>query len=156
MIPWYELNEINNDLIKFVILIAEFNDQLIIIRNKKRGGWEIPGGNREPGESLLFTASRELYEETGATQFELEAFGITMLNGNHGMVFFAGIESMSDLPNYEIDEIKFVDQLPEGLNFGEMFYTVLNKWNKYSRKNTQQHSIDIKDLFDDVGKNKYV
>lgn len=147
MIPWYELNEVHDDLIKFVILIAEFNDQLIIIRNKKRGGWEIPGGNRELGESLLFTASRELYEETGATRFDLEAFGVTMLNGNHGMVFFAGIHQIADLPDYEIDEIKFVDQLPEGLNFGNMFYTALSKWNEYSRKNTQKHSIDIKDLY---------
>ncbi|MBN3526581.1 NUDIX domain-containing protein [Paenibacillus apiarius] len=27
----------------------------------------IPGGRREPGEEILHTAGRELYEETGGT-----------------------------------------------------------------------------------------
>lgn len=156
MLPWYEIDEIHDDLIKFVILIAQYNDQFIVIRNKKRGGWEIPGGNRELGETLLFAATRELYEETGAIQFDLEPFGITTLNGNHGMVFFAEVHHMTDLPDYEIEEIKFVDHLPEGLNFGEMFNTAFTKWNEYSQKNTNRHSIDVENLFNDEGMRRYV
>jgi 8-oxo-dGTP diphosphatase len=75
---WYELNEIDHESIKFAVIIAKFNNQFIIIKNKKRGGWEIPGGNREIGESILHTASRELFEETGAVRLELTPFGISL------------------------------------------------------------------------------
>lgn len=34
--------------------------------------WSFRGGHREPGETILETAERELYEETGAIDFEIE------------------------------------------------------------------------------------
>lgn len=66
MSQWYELDEVDHELMKFAVIIATFQNQYIIIHNNKRGGWEIPGGSRETGESIVQTASRELYEETGA------------------------------------------------------------------------------------------
>ncbi|WP_182301361.1 NUDIX domain-containing protein [Cohnella cholangitidis] len=144
MYQWHELSEIDHELVKFVVLIAQYNNQFIIVKNSKRGGWEIPGGNREPGEPLFTAASRELYEETGAIQSDLEPFGIYMWNGNYGMVFFAEIHLMAELPAYEIEEVKEVDQLPEGLNFGEMFYFVHRKWTEYEHKNTQTRRMDIR------------
>ncbi|MFR7445451.1 MAG: NUDIX domain-containing protein [Sellimonas intestinalis] len=33
--------------------------------------YEVPGGHREAGETIDETARRELYEETGATDFDL-------------------------------------------------------------------------------------
>lgn len=83
MSNWYELNEVDDELIKFAVLITKYNNQYIIVRNRKRGGWEIPGGNREPGENILFTARRELFEETGAVKFDIVPFGIYQWNGNY-------------------------------------------------------------------------
>jgi 8-oxo-dGTP diphosphatase len=90
MLQWYELNDIKDELIRFVVLVTEYKGRLVIIRNKKRGGWEIPGGNREEGETLLAAATRELFEETGAVLFDLEPFGIYQRNGSYGMIFFFG------------------------------------------------------------------
>ena len=104
-------------------LLRKYNNQFIIINNKKRGGWEVPGGTREIGETILYTASRELYEETGAVRFGLTPFGIYQLNESFGMVFFAEVEEMSTLPGFEIEEIKFEDDLPEGMNFGDFVIT---------------------------------
>jgi 8-oxo-dGTP diphosphatase len=146
MKQWFEINEVNQELIKFVVIITEYNNQLIIIKNKKRGAWEFPGGTREPGEALLFTASRELFEETGAFRFDIEAFGIYQMDGSYGMVYFAEVKELGDLPNYEIDEIKFVNNLPEGMSFGEMFYVFYDKWSEYTSKNSQKQSINIKDI----------
>ncbi|AZS16573.1 NUDIX hydrolase [Paenibacillus lutimineralis] len=146
MRQWYELNEINHDLLKFAVLIAKYNNQFIIINNEKRGGWEVPGGTREIGETILHTASRELYEETGAVRFELTPFGIYQLNGSFGMVFFAEVEEMSTLPGFEIEEIKFEDDLPEGMNFGDLYYSSYDRWNERKDKRLEKYAIDIKNL----------
>ncbi|WP_373231352.1 NUDIX domain-containing protein [Cohnella sp.] len=146
MSHWYELNEIDHEPIKFAVLIAKFKNQFIIINNKKRGGWEIPGGNREEGETILHTASRELFEETGAIRFDLTPFGIYQWNGSFGMVFFAEVQVINDLPEFEIEEIKFEDVLPEGMNFGDMFYIFSDKWNKVKDKKLKKYSVEIKEL----------
>lgn len=87
-----------------------------------------PGGNIEIGETLLHTASRELYEETGAVRFELTPYGVYEWNGSFGMVSYAEVISLGSLPDSEIDEIKLVDVLPEGMNFGDMFYHFSERW----------------------------
>lgn len=146
MSQWYEWNEIDDGLLKFAVLIAKYNGQYIIVYNNKRGGWELPGGNREQGETILNTASRELFEETGAVRFELIPFGIYEWNESFGMVFYAEVKEIGSLPNYEIAEIQFTDTLPEGLNFGGMFYFFENKWNEAKEKNMMRYSITISDL----------
>jgi 8-oxo-dGTP diphosphatase len=62
------------------------------------------------------------------------------------MVFYAEIEEMIPLPAFEIEEIKLEDVLPEGLNFGDMFYTFNEKWNVRKDKKLPRYSIDIRNL----------
>lgn len=38
---------------------------LVLVRNRRRDCWELPGGLRDAGESPARCASRELWEETG-------------------------------------------------------------------------------------------
>jgi len=40
----FGLTEIKYEEIKYVVLLAEYNDELVIIRNKNRITWELPGG----------------------------------------------------------------------------------------------------------------
>ncbi|MCS7464536.1 hypothetical protein N0M98_31035 [Paenibacillus doosanensis] len=44
---WFGLEEIAADEIKYVVTITEYQNQLVIIRNKKGDLWELPGGKRE-------------------------------------------------------------------------------------------------------------
>lgn len=132
----FSLSEVDYDKIKYVVMIAKYNENLVIIKNKNKDLWELPGGKREAGEPLLKAASRELYEETGAVCFELIPYGIYLLNGSYGMNFYVNIEKIGKLPDYEIEEIKFCSQLPEQLCYGDLYYRMHDEWNGLKDKST--------------------
>lgn len=79
-------------------------------------------------------------------KFMLEPFGIYEMNGKFGLVYYANImefRAVSMESNSEIDAIKMVDTLPEGMSFGDMFYTFLQQWRMYSAKGTHEHFVDL-------------
>ena len=133
-IHYFELSEIDYDKIKYVVLLAEYKEELVLIRNKERTLWELPGGKRDEGESLLRAASRELYEETGALISELTPYGIYSLNGSYGMILHAKILELGQLPEFEIAELKLCKSLPDELNYGELFYGMYDRWNGIKNK----------------------
>ncbi|MDF2473300.1 MAG: hydrolase [Anaerocolumna sp.] len=69
-VSFYNENEIQDELLKFAVIAARYQEKWIFCRHKERVTWEIPGGHREVGEDILDTARRELYEETGAIYFQ--------------------------------------------------------------------------------------
>ncbi len=56
---------------KYVVILSEYNGKLLLSRHKKRTTWETQGGHIEIGETPLEAAKRELYEESGATDFDI-------------------------------------------------------------------------------------
>jgi len=56
----------------YSVISARFDDNWIFVRHHKRSTWEIAGGHIEEGESSNDAAGRELMEETGAVNFNLE------------------------------------------------------------------------------------
>ncbi|MBY9080220.1 NUDIX domain-containing protein [Paenibacillus sp. HN-1] len=129
MKAWYGLDEIQDEAVTFAVILTKLQGGYLIIKNRKRGGWEIPGGRREPGETILETACRELHEETGALGFDIAPFGVFPFNDTYGMAFTAEVIEMGQLPEFEIEETRRVDELPDTFNFGSLFYILDEKLN---------------------------
>lgn len=70
IVKFYE--EVDERLLKFAVIIARIGGKYVFCKHKQSDTWEVPGGHREPGEKILETAERELYEETGAVDFDIK------------------------------------------------------------------------------------
>ena len=105
----------------FAVIAARYRGQWLFCRHKNRNTWEIPGGHREPEEDILETARRELYEETGATEFSLAPVSLYSVTDGHtqtfGMLYLAEVRALGPLPETEIAEITRRDALPENLTY---------------------------------------
>lgn len=117
--------EIADEKLKFAVIAARKEGKWVFCRQKLRSTWEIPGGHREPGETIEETARRELLEETGAVDADIKAvsaYGVKRDGEpSWGMLFFANIHSMGELPeDSEIGEVKLFDTLPADLTYPEI------------------------------------
>ena len=65
-------DNVSDELLKFAVIISKTNGKWVFCKHKERETYEVPGGRREVGESILETAKRELVEETGAIDFDMK------------------------------------------------------------------------------------
>ncbi len=109
---------------KFVVIVTKYQDKWVFVRHRKRETWEIPGGHIDEGETPDEAASRELMEETGAVKFEIKPFcDYSALKGDKfgvSRLYFANIEEIGPLPESEIGEVAFFDEIPEKLTHAEI------------------------------------
>lgn len=107
---------------EFAVIAAKKDGEWLLCRHEERNTWECPGGHREVGERIEDTARRELFEETGAEAYILQpvcAYSC-MRNGgaaSFGMLYFAQVDSLGSLPEYEIAEAKCFGTLPKERDF---------------------------------------
>lgn len=110
-VKFNELNEIKDKDLIYAVIIARYQNHWILCKHRERATWEIPGGRREPGETILDTAKRELYEETGATKFDIKPICIYTVNGTSGLLCFASVDVLGELPDSEIEKVELFDEL---------------------------------------------
>jgi 8-oxo-dGTP diphosphatase len=60
------------------LVVAISGDQCLLVFNRWRQEWELPGGMLEPGESPAQAARREYVEETGQPLPELSFYGLAL------------------------------------------------------------------------------
>ncbi len=111
---------------KYVVCLSFYDGKILLSRHKNRTTWETQGGHIEPGETPLEAAKRELFEESGALEFELEpvcdywALNESDNSIGYGMAFRADIYRLGVIPESEMAEVAVFDRLPENLTYPDI------------------------------------
>ena len=120
-----------DSLLKFAVIISKSNDKWVYCRHRARDTYEIPGGHREAGETILETARRELYEETGAVRYALVpicAYCVVQTGPDDcetsediwGMLYYAEITEFEQELHNEIEKIEFFESPPAALTYPQI------------------------------------
>ncbi len=123
-------DSVDDNLLKFAVIVSEYNNQWVFCKHKRRNTYEIPGGHREAGETIFETAKRELFEETGAVKFDIKPICVYSVQGDDGvihneeetfgMMFFANITAFDKLPEFEMEKIELFPDLPAELTYPQI------------------------------------
>lgn len=113
----FKVNELQK--YKFVVVLSRYNGKILLSRHNERTTWETQGGHIESGETPLEAAKRELYEESGALEYEIEPLFDYRFGEEDagGMAFAAEIYKLGDIPDSEMAEVGLFDTLPENLTY---------------------------------------
>ena len=129
MVKFY--NYVDNNKLEFAVIAAKYKGKWVLCKHKDRDTYEFPGGHRETDEDILATAERELYEETGAIDYNIEPISIYSYGGDKaetfGKLYYADIKEFGKLPNFEIERIELFDKLPDKWTYPEIQPKLLEK-----------------------------
>ena len=124
-VKFYETVE--DSLLRFAVIIARSGKKWVLCKHKQRDTYEVPGGRREVGETILETAERELKEETGAVDFELVPICVYSVTGktrvnesgeeSFGLLCYAQVRSFEAELHSEMERVELFDELPDNWTY---------------------------------------
>ena len=116
-------DSVDDSLLKFAVIVSQSNGKWVFCKHKERDAYEVPGGHREAGETILETAKRELQEETGAIRFDMKPLCVYSVTGktrvndtgeeSFGLLCYAEITEFATELHSEMEKIVLLDELPE-------------------------------------------
>lgn len=120
---------------KYVVVMSKYQGKILLSRHKDRTTWETQGGHIEPGETPLEAARRELYEESGAVDFDIRPvfdYWAGDENGSaSGQVYAAEIRRLGPMPNSEMAEVRAFDEIPPNVTYPAItpeIFASLEEW----------------------------
>ena len=101
---------------KYVVVMSKYQGRILLSRHRDRATWETQGGHIELGETPMEAARRELYEESGAVDFDIrpvfDYWAGDENGGAGGQVFAAEIRTLGPMPKSEMAEVRAFDEVP--------------------------------------------
>lgn len=94
----------------FAVVLASDKAGVLLVFNRYRKVWELPGGLIDPGESAREAVTRELREEAGCSARNLRWLGLVEVND--GAVHFGAVFACDadDVPaSFQSEEIGAID-----------------------------------------------
>lgn len=124
-VRFYE--NVDDSLLKFAVILARSEGKWVLCKHKERSTYEVPGGRREPGETILETAKRELYEESGAVDFDIIPICVYSVTGetrvnqsgeeSFGMLYSAEVRRFEKELHSEMERVELFDTLPDNWTY---------------------------------------
>jgi 8-oxo-dGTP diphosphatase len=115
-----ESDRFRDEKLAFAVIVARHPEGILLVFNKFRRVWELPGGLIDPGEGARDTATRELREEAGCDARDVAWLGIIEVKDERtffGGVFACDVDVVEFVENEEIGGLAYwqPDRPPPGM-----------------------------------------
>lgn len=121
-------DKVDDSLLEFAVIISKSYGKWVFCKHKERETYEVPGGHREQNEDILDTAKRELKEETGAIDFNIQPICVYSVKGRtrvnetldeetFGMLYIAEIRTFEKKLISEMEKIIITDNLVDNWTY---------------------------------------
>lgn len=139
------INELKN--YKYVIVISVYQENILLSKHRGRDTWETQGGHIESGEEPLDAAKRELFEESGALEFDIrpifDYWAGDEKSVTNGVVFVAHINKLGELPESEMEKIGQFSLLPDKLTYPDIIPKIYQYALRAKLLTTPTHNCSI-------------